>query len=452
MAIVEAIPQIIEGIITAVLDAIPLIIQAGIDLLITLIQALPQIITTIVAAIPEIIDGIITALTNSIPQIIQTGVELLISLIANLPTIIAEIVKAIPQIITGIVSALGKGVSQIAEVGANLVRGLWQGIQSLASWIWNKVSGWISSIWDGICDFFGIASPSKEMGWVGEMLVEGLAGAINDNGKDAVKAAESMADDINGVMGDLANEMQTSLPTDFNVTGTVNRNFTTTVPGKSGVADFGADFDYREITAHCNIYPKQNFAALVSALDDIAAWLDPVQGLRQLVFDDVPDRYFMARLNDAVDCERLIRSAGSFDLKFFCPDPFAYSITDETFSITEAGTHTVTRTIGNMESLPIYRIEGVVTAGASNYISITTNGTELKIVNAALSEGEALIVDIDKMTAYVVDANGEMLRNGLPYLQELNFPTLHVGENTVIVEVSNVTLIELQIQAKSRWR
>lgn len=230
------------------------------------------------------------------------------------------------------------------------------------------------------------------------------------------------------------------------------RNFTTTVPGKYGVADFGADFDYREITAHCSIYPKHSFAALVSALDDIAVWLDPVQGLRQLVFDDVPDRYFMARLNDAVDCERLVRSSGSFELKFFCPDPFAYAITDETFSITEAGTHTIARAIGNVESLPLYRIEGEMTASASNYISITTNGAELKIVNATLSAGEALIVDTDKMTAYVVDENGETLRNGLPYLQELNFPTLDVGDNTVTVEVSNAALTELHIQAKSRWR
>ena len=56
------------------------------------------------------------------------------------------------------------------------------------------------------------------------------------------------------------------------------------------------------------------------------------------------------------------------------------------------------------------------------------------------------------MTAYVVDENGDTLRNGLPYLQELNFPTLAVGDNTVTVEVSNATLTELQIQAKSRWR
>lgn len=237
-AIVASIPQIIEGIITAVLDSIPQIIQAGIDLLVALIQALPEIITTIVAAIPEIIGSIVNALINSIPQIVQAGVQLLISLIKNLPTIIVEIVKAVPQIISGLVSAFGKGVSQLADVGANLVRGLWQGIQSLASWLWNKVSGWISSIWDGICDFFGIASPSKEMGWVGEMLVEGLARAINANGKDAVEAAESMADDINSVMNGLATDMETSIPTDLSLdAGAANALTESSADSRSTVMD-----------------------------------------------------------------------------------------------------------------------------------------------------------------------------------------------------------------------
>lgn len=237
-AIVAAIPQIIEGIITAILDSIPQLIQAGIDLLVALIQALPEIITTIVAAIPEIIGSIVNALIGSIPQIVQAGVQLLISLIKNLPTIIAEIVKAVPQIISGLVNALGKGVSQMAQVGGNLVRGLWQGIQSLASWLWNKVSSWISSIWDGICDFFGIASPSKEMGWVGEMLVEGLAGAINSNGKDAVAAAEGMADDINSVMNGLAKDMETSIPTDFALdAGAADALTESSADGRSSVMD-----------------------------------------------------------------------------------------------------------------------------------------------------------------------------------------------------------------------
>ena len=231
------------------------------------------------------------------------------------------------------------------------------------------------------------------------------------------------------------------------------RNYTASIPGKSGIADFGADFDYREINVSCSIPPKRTFAALVSVLDDIALWLDPAGGLKQLIFDDVPDRYFMARLSEKADCERLlIRSAGSFDLKFLCPDPFAYAVEDEEFSITTAGTHTVKRTKGNIESHPVYRIKGVITSGVSNCITITTNGSELKIANAALAAAETLVVDTDMMTAWVEDADGSVLRNGLPYLSELNFPSLKVGDNTIAVEENNATFTSLEIQARSRWR
>lgn len=233
-AIVEAIPKIIDSIINAVLDAIPLIIEAGIKLLVSLIQALPQIITTIVQAIPEIISGIVNALIGNIDKIIMAGVELFVALIENLPTIIVEIVKAVPQIITGIVKAFGSLMYKIVEIGGNIVKGLWDGITGLASWLWDKVSGWISGIWDGICNFFGIHSPSKEMAWVGEMLVKGLAGSIDDNGDEAVKAAEGMAADIDGVMNDLAHDMQTALPTDFDVTGNVK----STMDGASGFGGF----------------------------------------------------------------------------------------------------------------------------------------------------------------------------------------------------------------------
>ena len=230
------------------------------------------------------------------------------------------------------------------------------------------------------------------------------------------------------------------------------RNFTTTVPGKYGVTDFGADFDYREINVSCNIYPKNSFSSLVNTLDDIATWLDPKQGLKQLIFDDVPDRYFMARLNDKVDCERLLRTAGSFNLKFFCPDPFAYAITDEVYSIESEGNHTVTRQTGNVESNPIYRLKAVITSSSNNYISILTNDLEIRIVNAMLSSGEVLVLDTEKMTAYVEDENGVTLRNALPYLEEIEFPKLSVGSNAITITSNNAVFIELEIKARSRWR
>ena len=239
--------------------------------------------------------------------------------------------------------------------------------------------------------------------------------------------------------------------TSWQVSGQL-RNYTTTVPGKYGVADFGADLDAREIRVECGILPKKNFRELVLALDDIALWLDPTDGLGELILDDVPDRYFLARIDEKVDCERLLRSAGQFSLKFFCPDPFGYAVNDETFFIDSTGTHGIRREKGNVDSNPVYRIKGVLEPGVSNYISITTNGQELKIVNATLNEGETLVVDTDKLTAYVEDENGVIVRNGLPHLQELNFPSLFVGNNSINISVKNATFTRLDIQAKSRWR
>ena len=66
--------------------------------------------------------------------------------------------------------------------------------------------------------------------------------------------------------------------------------------------------------------------------------------------------------------------------------------------------------------------------------------------------GETLVVDTDRMTAYVEDENGTTVRNGLPYLEELNFPTLSVGDNTVSVAAANAVFTGLEIQARSRWR
>ena len=214
-ALPSLIPAAMQAIVTiaqGLVDNLPMLLDAALQLITGLTQGLLDALPVLIAALPEIINGIITFLLDSIPQIIEAGVTLLTSLIANLPTIIVEIVKAAPQIISSLVSAFDSGVYQMVNVGSNLVRGLWQGIQSLASWLWSRVSAWITSIWDGICNFFGIASPSKEMGWIGEMLVDGLAGSINANGKDAVKAAESMAGDINDVMHGLAGDMTTALP------------------------------------------------------------------------------------------------------------------------------------------------------------------------------------------------------------------------------------------------
>ena len=76
------------------------------------------------------------------------------------------------------------------------------------------------------------------MGWVGEMLVDGLAGSLDAHGKEAVKAAEGMSEDITDVMHGLAEDMETALPTDFNVSGNIGASVSSATSGaaKSGLS------------------------------------------------------------------------------------------------------------------------------------------------------------------------------------------------------------------------
>lgn len=230
------------------------------------------------------------------------------------------------------------------------------------------------------------------------------------------------------------------------------RSNTETVPGKAGLADFGADGGERYIDVSCNIFPQKTFTDMVGILDRVAAWLDPTAGTKQLVLDDVPDRYFTARLSEAVDCERLLRAAGAFTLRFLCPDPFGYALDDETFLFSGVGSHEALRETGNTDSEPVYLLQGEIPSGTSSYVSITTNGEELRITGP-LSAGEILVIDTGMVTAKVTDSAGNTLRNGLPCLEELNFPLLRRGLNTLEIQTAGgASFAELRIQAKSRWR
>lgn len=239
-AIVAAIPQIIDGLVTAVLGSIPQLIDAGVKLLISLIQNLPQIITTVVGAIPKIVTSLVNAIVGNVDKIILAGVQLFVALIKNLPKIIVEIVKAVPQIIAAIVKGFAGGAAQMASIGLNLIKGIWNGIGDAASWLWGKVSGFCSNLMSKIKGFFGIHSPSTEMAWVGEMLVEGLAGSIEDNGGEAVKAAEGLSEGISDVMNGLAEDMKTSIPTDYHLDADASvRSVTDGMTGAAGRDTFG---------------------------------------------------------------------------------------------------------------------------------------------------------------------------------------------------------------------
>lgn len=181
-SLLTSIAALIPKMVTQLVKGLPLILGAGIKLLLGVVKAIPQIIPPLLQALPSIVSTIVSTLFNMAPQIFQATFSAL-----------GSIVKAIPSIIGSVFSAV-KGV------GINLVKGLWQGISDMTSWLIGKIQSFCKNALKAIKSFFGIHSPSTETAWMGEMLDAGLAKGLTDN-VDMVEGA--MSDVRNAALGEL---------------------------------------------------------------------------------------------------------------------------------------------------------------------------------------------------------------------------------------------------------
>ncbi len=77
---------------------------------------------------------------------------------------------------------------KLKTVGTDLVKGLWNGIKDMTSWITGKLKGFSGDVLGGIKKFFKVNSPSKATAEIGGYLAEGLAEGLED-GADRVVTA-----------------------------------------------------------------------------------------------------------------------------------------------------------------------------------------------------------------------------------------------------------------------
>lgn len=98
------------------------------------------------------------------------------------------------------------------------------------------------------------------------------------------------------------------------------RKYVQEVPGLDGVVDFNiGGHDVRAITLP--IYFDGNYADLRANREEIIAWLHNDGTPKKLVFGNAPDRYYLAKIYDAIDFENVDdRHIG--DLQFKCNPPW----------------------------------------------------------------------------------------------------------------------------------
>ena len=197
--LVDAIPQIITTLVDGLIQAIPQLLDGAIQLLEAIIDAIPIIIQALIPQIPRIVNTIVNQLVRMSPVLVNAAVQLFMALVKAIPQVVAALIKNLPQILQAIVSVLSGGVKLVFNIGKDLVKGLWNGIKDMTSWVIDKIKGFGENILSGIKSFFGIKSPSRVFkNEVGKMLAEGLAEGIEDNADKPLDAMASLSDGLLG--------------------------------------------------------------------------------------------------------------------------------------------------------------------------------------------------------------------------------------------------------------
>lgn len=192
--ITEASQTIIPMAVQILLENLPSIVSAGMDLIIALVSGILDNIDMLIDCVLEMVDVIVDKLIDNLPKLIDGGIRLIAALANGLIRAIPNLVSKIPQINSSIVKGIISGIPAIFDVGKNIVEGLWNGIKSMGSWVSGKVKDFFGGIVGGVKDFLGIHSPSKVFAGIGGFMAEGLGEGFDDQFKSVKKDIENSMD------------------------------------------------------------------------------------------------------------------------------------------------------------------------------------------------------------------------------------------------------------------
>jgi phage-related protein len=123
---------------------------------------------------PAMIEKFVSYAIEKLPEVISLGLQMVVSLVKGIAQNIPQIVTSVLNMVATIVKTVWEAMPDIIDVGKNIVMGLWEGIKAMASWIGDKVSGFVGGLVDGVKGVLGIHSPSRVFAGIGQNMALGL--------------------------------------------------------------------------------------------------------------------------------------------------------------------------------------------------------------------------------------------------------------------------------------
>lgn len=231
-------------------------IMSLVDTVVGFVRSHWQLLLGIITGPIGIAVMLITHYWGQIKQFFMDGVHAVL----NALEFLAQIPNKVTGWMVGMVNAVGHGIASVINwflglpgqlwnimtglyhsmitAGSNILIGVWNGLVSMASWLYNKVMGLVKDIIPGpILKVLGINSPSRWAHWAGQMVGHGLANGITSTHDKVMAASTQLASAI--TKGGLGAVQVAGAKVSGALTATISAPRTSAVPALAGAGTSG---------------------------------------------------------------------------------------------------------------------------------------------------------------------------------------------------------------------
>lgn len=192
----------INSLVTQVLTNLPTyvgqMVQAAIQLFQGIVQAIPQVIPVVVQGIGDLVRNVLNNLPAFLGQMISAAVTLFTGIVSAIPQVVPAVLNGISSLLQSVWNSITS--FDIASAGRDLIQGLINGIVAMGGAVIDAIGGVVGGAIDWAKGMLGIASPSKLFRSFGAYTMEGLALGIDDEASAPVMAVRKAMGSVEDVM------------------------------------------------------------------------------------------------------------------------------------------------------------------------------------------------------------------------------------------------------------
>lgn len=188
--IIPAVMQIMMQIRTTLLQMLPELLKCGLEMIVELAKGIIQSLPELIPAVLEILFEMVGTLLENIDMLIDVAIDLIIAISEGIINALPIIIEKAPEITIALVKGIIKSLPKLATAAVRIIGSL---VQSLGENIW-KVIEWALGIPGRIRD--AIVEGIQEIKNAGGRCMEGLVDGLKDKWNNLKGGVKSLGEGI----------------------------------------------------------------------------------------------------------------------------------------------------------------------------------------------------------------------------------------------------------------